>query len=92
MSDGFPTDAATLHMLAAACRINPDTGRTHLLDFLSMGERVGSSTLIGAGEGTWMGDAPVYGVEFEEGYEPFGPNDVILALVEEILRLREEAP
>ena len=30
----FPLDDATLVMLAEACRINPDTGRTHLTDFL----------------------------------------------------------
>lgn len=87
---GFPLDDATLVMLASACEINPDTGRTHLLDFLAMGERVKSVTdithEIGDGEG-----APVYFVEHEEGYAPFSPHDVIAALVAEVQRLRTEA-
>jgi hypothetical protein len=89
MSDGFPTDDATLHMLIAACKINPDTGRTHLMDFLSMGKREKSRTLLQEGEGTCMADAPVYEVEFEEGYAPFSPNEVIRTLAEELLAVRE---
>lgn len=84
MSD-FPVDDATLVMLAEACRINPDLGRTTLHDFLDMGSRVASSEQIDDGDE----GAPVYLVEHEPGYAPYSPNQVILALVAEIQRLRE---
>jgi hypothetical protein len=87
----FPTDAATLHMLIAACKINPDTGQTHLHDFLDMGSRVKTRTLIGGSEDVDDGDPPVYEVEYEEGFSPFSPHDVIRTLAEEVLRLRGEA-
>jgi hypothetical protein len=84
---GFPLDDATLMMLRAACEINPDTGRTHLHDFLSMGERVKSMTDETPED--WDDHAPrVYFVEHEEGYEPFSEHQAIRALVDEVLRLR----
>jgi hypothetical protein len=82
----FPVDDATLHLLIAACQVNPDTGRTHLLDFLAMGERVKSVTDLS--DEFEEGGAPIYFVEHEPGYEPFGPHDALVALAEEILRLR----
>lgn len=85
---GFPTDDTTLTLLIAACEINPDTGRSHLMDFLDMGARVKSETLVEDGEGTWFGDAPVYIVEHEEGYEPFSPNEVIRTLARELMAAR----
>ncbi len=86
----FPLDSATLVMLRAACQINPDTGQTHLHDFLDMGSRVKSQTLIEDGDGETMATAPVYEVEFEEGFAPFSEHHAIRALVGEILRLRGE--
>ena len=86
MSD-FPLDDATLIMLAASCDINEDTGRTHLGDFLAMGERVKTSTLENPDD-VEDGGIPVYFVEHEEGYAPFSPHDAIKALVGEVLRLR----
>ena len=83
--NAFPVDDTTLVMLAEACRINPDLGRTTLGDFLDMGARVKSETLLDDD------GAPVYLVEHEPGFEPFSPNDVILALVAEIQRLRGTA-
>ena len=43
------------------------------------------------GTGTWEGGAPVFFVEYEEGYEPFSPHDAIRALVAEVQRLRRLA-
>ena len=80
---GFPVDDATLIMLAAACEINPDTGRTHLSDFLDMGTRETSRELVDD-----IDDIPVYEVKYEPGYEPFSPHHVIQCLVAEIQRLR----
>lgn len=87
MSD-FPLDDATLVMLSAACEINPDSGQTHLQDFLSMGERIKTQTLIS--DESEVG-APVYFVEHEKGYEPFSEHQVIRALVSEVLELRAKA-
>lgn len=82
MSDGFPLDATTLVMLSAACELNPDSGRTHLMDFLHMGSRVRDKKLVDDA-GT-----PVYEIEYEEGHEPFSESEVIRTLVAEIQRLR----
>lgn len=84
----FPTDDTTLTMLIAACEINPDTGRTHLVDFLEMGARVKSCERTEGGAGTWFGDAPVYEVEYEEGAEPFSPHEVIRTLAQELMVAR----
>jgi hypothetical protein len=90
--DEFPVDNTTLALLEAACNINPDTGRTHLMDFLSMGEEVKSRTLLMEEGDLGLGIvAPVYEVEFEEGREPWSVNSVILALVAEVRRLRESS-
>jgi hypothetical protein len=86
-TQAFPLDSATLLLLRAACEINPDTGRTHLHDFLSMGERVKSATLLDA-EGPF--GHPIYEVEFEDGYAPFSEHSVISTLATEVLRLRGE--
>lgn len=87
----FPTDEMTLRFLIEACELNPDTGQTHLQDFLHMGTRVKSEMLIEDGEGLTPFDAPVYMVEFEEGAAPWSEQSVIQALAGEILRLRGEA-
>jgi uncharacterized protein YehS (DUF1456 family) len=79
----FPTDDATLVMLIAACEINPDTGQTHLHQFLDMGTREKSRTQIDD-----MGGIPVFDVEYEEGYEPFSEHQVIRTLAGEILEMR----
>lgn len=84
----FPLDDATLVMLRAACQINPDSGHTELLSFLDMGARVKSVTDI---TDECDAGAPVYLVEHEEGFEPWSPEGVIPALVDEIFRLREAA-
>jgi len=76
----FPLDDVTLELLAASVQMNPDTGQTHLHDFLRMGEQVESETPISDG---------VSEVVFKEGYEPWSEHDVILALVREVQRLRE---
>lgn len=82
----FPVDDATLVLLAAACEINPDTGRTHLQDFLMMGAREKSREDI---THEFDGDGPpVFVVEYEEGYRPFTEHAAIKALVTEIQRLR----
>lgn len=81
----FPTDETTLTLLIAACEINPDTGRTHLMDFLEMGARVKSETLVDGEEGE---SGAVYFVEHEEGYEPFSPHHVIKTLACELLAVR----
>lgn len=89
----FPLDDATLVMLRSACEINPDTGRTHLHDFLDMGSRVKSreditAETFGEIEADDQETPRVYFVEHEEGYEPFSEHDAIRALVDEVLRLR----
>ena len=81
MSD-FPTDETTLTLLIAACEINPDTGRTHLMDFLEMGARVKAETLVDDG------DPPTYFIEHEKGYEPFSPQQVIETLARELMEAR----
>ena len=88
----FPTDEATLILLMAACEINPDTERTHLMDFLDMGTRIKAQTLIEEGDESLggMAGAPVYFVEHEEGYAPYSPNHVIRTLAQEVLDLRAE--
>lgn len=78
----FPTDETTLTLLVAACEINPDTGQTHLHDFLDMGTRVKSVTQI-----EWS-EPPVFEVEHEEGFAPFSPQHVIITLARELLELR----
>jgi hypothetical protein len=83
MNETFPLDDVTLTLLRSSCQINPDSGHTELLTFLSMGERVKSRTPIGDAEGT-----PIYEVEFEDGFEPWSVHSVIKALVDEVLRLR----
>ena len=86
----FPLDSATLIMLRAACQMNEETGQTHLHDFLDMGSREKSSTLISDGDGESVETAPAYEVEYEEGYEPWSEHAAIIALVGEVLRLRGE--
>jgi hypothetical protein len=89
----FPTDDATLVMLIAACEINPDTGRTHLFDFLDMGSVIKSVEDITEetfGEDDEEG-ARVYFVEHEDGREPFSPHDVIRTLAQTILNMRAAA-
>lgn len=83
----FPTDETTLTLLIAACNINPDTGRTHLMDFLNFGSIVKSEELL-EGPDPMGGDVPTYFVEFEEGTSPFSPNQVIRTLAEELLEIR----
>jgi hypothetical protein len=95
----FPVDDLTLRLLAEACQINPDTGQTHLHDFLDMGTVVKAVTDETTGEthpdaATALqetpDDVPVFFVEYEEGYEPHSETGVILALIAEIQRLRGE--
>ena len=81
----YPTDELSLALLAEACRINPDTGQTHLGDFLDMGTRVKSQTLL---SDPYDDGAPVYEVEYEDGHAPHSPHTVIVSLIEEIERLR----
>lgn len=100
MSD-FPLDDATLVLLDAACRINPDSGHTELGTFLEMGTRVARVTneetgetyadMEAAQEDVDDGDVPVFFVEHEPGYEPYSPQHVICCLVAEIQRLRAAA-
>lgn len=78
----FPTDETTLTLLEAACKMNPDSGQTHLQDFLNMGSRVKEETQI-----EWS-DPPVYLIEYEEGYRPWSEHEVIVALIAEIRRFR----
>lgn len=87
----LPLDDATLIMLRSACEINPDNGQTNLHAFLDMGSREKSQTLIAEGDEDTEGfaGAPVYEIEYEEGYEPFSEHEVIIALVDEVFRLRE---
>jgi hypothetical protein len=80
----FPTDEVTLTLLISACEINPDTGQTHLHDFLSMGSRVKSV------EQTQWSDPPVFEVEHEEGFAPFSPQQVIATLAQELLDERNK--
>ena len=89
MSD-FPTDDTTLTLLIAASKINPDTGRTHLHDFLDMGTRIKDQTLIAGSEDPDDGDIPVYEVEYQEGYEPFSEHHVIRTLAREVMETRAE--
>jgi hypothetical protein len=86
---GFPVDDATLVMLAAACEVNPDTGRSHLLDFLHMGTQEKSREDVSHEVGGEIGEGVAFFIEYEEGAAPFSPHDVIRALVTEIQRLRE---
>ena len=86
MEAEFPLDDVTLTLLAEACRINPDTGQTHLQDFLSMGAREKEITNIS--DEFPEGGAPVYLVEYDLGFEPWSEQGVILALIAEIQRLR----
>ena len=79
----FPTDVTTLTLLIAACKINPDTGQTHLQDFLSMGARVKSETLLSEAD-----PIPTYLIEHEPGCAPFSEHHVIQTLAEELLELR----
>ena len=96
----FPTDELSLSLLAEACRINEDTGRTHLQDFLHMGTRVRSVESGGVTYGTVdealeadMGDEPpILFVEHEPGFEPHSEHTVILSLIECIERLRARDP
>lgn len=85
----FPMDEMSLRMLMAACEINEDTGRTHLMDFLDMGTVIKSEGLMD-GPDPLGGDKPTYLVEYEPGKAPRSPNGVIRDLAEEILRLRGE--
>ena len=91
----FPTDDLTLGLLAESCRLNPDTGRSHLDDFLHMGTRVATVEEGGVSYDTVdealadsMQETPVLYVEYEPGFEPHSPHTVIISLIEEILRLR----
>ncbi len=89
----FPVDDVTLVMLASACEINEETGRTHLQDFLDMGARVKSleditAEVFGEYEADDADTPRVFLAEHESGYEPFSPHAVISALVVEIQRLR----
>lgn len=85
----FPTDETTLTLLVAACEINPDTGQSHLLDFLDMGTRERSRTIVSDGVDEDE-DGMIVHVEYEPGFEPYSPQQVIVALVDEVRRLREE--
>jgi hypothetical protein len=85
VAENFPTDEVTLTLLIAACEINPDTGRTHLMDFLGMGTRVKSDTLT---EEDGPCGYPVYEREYEEGYAPFSEHQVIATLARELLAAR----
>ena len=92
----FPVDEATLVLLAEACRINPERGRTTLQDFLHMGSRVsrvedeGGDVYATVDEALAASDGgtPILTVEHQPGFQPFSEHDVILALVAEIERLR----
>lgn len=90
--EDFPVDDATLVMLAEACRVNEESGRSHLNDFLFMGSVEASRELLEEAdeELAGMAGAPVFLVEYEPGRAPFSPNGVILALIAEIQRLRSE--
>jgi len=87
----FPTDDVTLTMLIAACEINEETGRTHLLDFLDMGTRAQFAEDISHEVFGEEGGPPVYEVEYEEGYEPFSPTQVIATLARELMACRSGA-
>jgi len=87
VADYFPVDDVTLVMLAASCLIAEGDDRTHLHDFLSMGAREKSRTLLNEDE-VEDGGTPIYEVEHEEGYGIFTEHDAILALVAEVQRLR----
>ena len=97
---GYPVDDLNLRLLAEACRINEDTGQTHLGDFLEMGTRVASvrneetgetfATMEEAVEAADE-DVPTFFVEYAPGHEPHSPQSVILSLVGEIERLRGRA-
>lgn len=84
MNQDFPTDETTLTMLIAACEINPDTGRTHLQDFLQMGTQEKSRVQ------TSYSDPPVFEVEYEEGRAPFSEHQVISTLARELLACRAQ--
>ena len=91
----FPTDEITLRLLTEACRINEDTGRTHLDDFLHMGTRLKSAEEGGVTYGSVdealadsLAETPLVYVEYEPGFEPHSPQTVIISLVEESQRLR----
>lgn len=83
----FPTDDATLVMLRAACDINPDSGRSHLNDFLDMGSQIKSETDQGIID-SFAGPMPLVEVEYEEGKAPHSPQGVIMTLVDELMDLR----
>lgn len=76
----FPTDRTTLALLRFACMVNPDTGRSHLHDFLSMGSVERSRERIA--------DDVVF-VDYSR--PPWSEHEVILALVDEVERLRYRA-
>lgn len=91
MAERFPTDETTLRLLIAACEINPDTGQTHLQDFLEMGSRVKSETLVGETETPFAdGAVPIYDVEYEEGYAPFSEHQALINLAEDLIEARGE--
>jgi hypothetical protein len=78
----------SLRMLISACRINPDTGRSHLMQFLEMGAKVKSEEDI-TEETFGDTDAPrVMFVEYEEGHAPYSEHHVIEVLANEILTMR----
>ena len=94
---GFPVDDISLRLLAEACRINPDTGQTHLATYLDMAARIKSVTDETTGEtyatlsearDAAVDSVPTFLIEHEPGYEPHSPQSVILALIAEIERLR----
>lgn len=79
----FPTDDVTLGMLEAAC-IGDDEG-THLMDMLGFGS---------VDTGTYEHHDPETGdtFQFETRAGGFHPNDVILALIDEVRQLRRSHP
>lgn len=77
----FPTDPVTLGALAAACEPDDGDGRSHLFDFLDFGAVEKTRTEI---------EPDVVEVTFEEGREPYSVHEVILALLAEIDRQRDQ--
>lgn len=75
----FPTDEMTLRMLIVACSINPDTGQTHLQDFLRMGAVEKSRVEI---------DHDIVEVKYEEDHPNYSEHSVITALAQELLDLK----
>lgn len=63
-------------MLIVACTINPETGQTHLQDFLRMGSVEKFRVEVEPG---------VYEVEYDEEHPNYSEHSVIVTLAEELL-------